>query len=319
GIAWICAGTLSVGGGGGSGTLGTGDVIDNGTLSLNRSNSYTVANTISGTGGLTKTTAGANTTVTLTGSNSYSGATTIQEGTLEIGAGGTTGSLGTGGVTNNGTLAFNRSDDITVANSISGTGALRKLGANTLTLSGANSYSGGTTVTAGTLQGNAASLQGSIANNGAVVFDQATDGTYAGNMSGSGSLAKQGAGTLMLAGTNSYSGGTTVTGGILLGNTASLPGNIANNAVVVFDQAADGTYAGVMSGTGSLAKQGAGTLTLSASHSYSGGTIVNAGTLTLAPGASLAAGGALAINGGTFNLNGNNQTVGALSGTSGVL
>ena len=76
--------------------------------------------------------------------------------------------------------------------------------AGTLILTGANSYSGGTTVSGGVLQGKTTSLQGNILNNAAVVFDQGTAGTYAGNMSGSGALTKTGAGTLILSGTNSY-------------------------------------------------------------------------------------------------------------------
>ena len=151
---------------------------------------------------------------------------------------------------------------------------LTQAGAGTLILTGANSYSGGTTVAAGVLQGNSASLQGNILNNASVVFDQAGTGTYAGAMSGSGSLAKTGAGTLVLAGANSYSGGTTVSAGVLQGTTASLQGNILNNASVVFDQAGTGTYAGVMSGSGSLTKSGTGTLILTGANSYSGGTTV---------------------------------------------
>ena len=80
----------------------------------------TVANVISGTGALSQLGTG---TTTLTGANTYTGTTTISAGTLQIGAGGTTGALGTGAVTNNATLQFNRSDALTVANAISGTGA----------------------------------------------------------------------------------------------------------------------------------------------------------------------------------------------------
>jgi len=86
------------------------------------------------------------------------------------------------------------------------------------------SLTGGTTVNKGTLQGNAVSLQGNIANNAAVVFDQSVPGTYGGSMSGSGSLTKIGNGLLTLSGSNSYTGGTTVEDGTLyVTNHASLP------------------------------------------------------------------------------------------------
>ena len=87
---------------------------------------------------------------------------------------------------------------------MSGTGSLTKMGAGTLTLSGANTYSGGTTVNAGILSGNSTSLQGNIVNNATVNFNQAVAGTYAGAMSGTGVLTKSGAGTLILTGANTY-------------------------------------------------------------------------------------------------------------------
>ena len=74
------------------------------------------------------------------------------------------------------------------------------------------------------------------------------------------------------------------------GNAGSLQGNITNNAAVIFDQAGDGTYAGAMSGTGSLTKLGAGTLTLSGINQYTGGTNVNEGTLALPAAASFSVG-----------------------------
>ncbi|MCB1076161.1 MAG: autotransporter-associated beta strand repeat-containing protein, partial [Simkania sp.] len=146
-----------------------------------------------------------------------------------------------------------------------------------LTLSGANIYSGGTTVSAGTLQGTTTSLQGSIVNDSSVIFNQSTDGTYAGIISGGGSLTKLGSGTVILTGANSYSGGTTVIAGTLQCNSGSLSGDTLNNAAVVFNQTSDGTYADVISGSGSLTKIGTAKLTLTGGNTHSGGTTVSAG------------------------------------------
>ncbi len=247
--------------------------LGSGSLTTGGDNSSTAfAGVISGTGGsLTKTGSG---TLTLTGANTYSGGTTVSAGVLQ----GSTTSL-PGNIANNAAVVFDQASAGTYAGVMSGSGSLTKQNAGTLTLSGANTYSGGTTVSAGALQGSTTSLQGNITNNASVVFDQASAGTYAGVMSGSGSLTKQNAGTLTLTGTNTFSGGTTVSAGALQGSTTSLQGNITNNASVVFDQASAGTYAGVMSGTGSLTKQNAGTLTLTGANTYSGGTTVSAGTL----------------------------------------
>src|SRR5699024_8107723 len=104
-------------------------------------------------------------------------------------------------------VVFDQSNDGTYAGAMSGSGALTKQGSGTLTLVGTNSYTGGTTVSNGALQGDTQSLQGDIINNGEVVFGQNTSGSYADTMSGSGALTKQGSGTLTLSGDNSYSGG----------------------------------------------------------------------------------------------------------------
>ena len=104
----------------------------------------------------------------------------------------------------------------TFSGMISGTGALSKSGSGTLTLSGTNNYTGGTTVSAGTLAGTTTSLQGAIVNNAAVTFDQTTDGTYAGAMSSTGSLTKQ---RRRDAGRSParapIAGGTTISGGLV--------------------------------------------------------------------------------------------------------
>jgi fibronectin-binding autotransporter adhesin len=135
--------------------------IGNNTISVGANNaSTTFSAVISGTGGnLTKVGSG---TLTLSGNNTYTGATTVDAGTLQIGAGGTSGSISsTSGITNNGTLAIDRSDALTVSTIISGTGALTKNGAGTLALTGNNTYTGATTVNAGTLQ---AAVTGALGN-----------------------------------------------------------------------------------------------------------------------------------------------------------
>ncbi|HET9370846.1 MAG TPA: autotransporter-associated beta strand repeat-containing protein [Vicinamibacterales bacterium] len=96
---------------------------------------------------------------------------------------------------------------------------------------------------------------------------------------GAGALVKEGSGTLQLAGDNSYSGGTFVRGGVLIGDATSLAGAIVNDAVVMFDQTTTGTYAGVMSGGGTFVKDGAGTLRLTGANTYRGGTAIFGGTL----------------------------------------
>ena len=115
--------------------------------------SQTLSGVISGTGLLQVN----NGTLTLSGANTYTGGTTISGGTLQVGTNGTSGSLGCGNVTNNSSLIFNHSDNVTFGSAISGTGSVVQNGSGTLTLNGANTYTGATTVSNGTLVVNSVS------------------------------------------------------------------------------------------------------------------------------------------------------------------
>ena len=211
----IAAGTLQLGNGGTTGSI-VGNVLDNGTLAFNRSDTMTFAGVISGTGVVNQI--GTGTTV-LTNTNTYTGGTTIAAGTLQLGNGGTTGSI-VGNVTDNGTLAFNRSDTMTFAGVISGTGVVNQIGTGTTVLTNTNTYTGGTTIAAGTLQlgngGTTGSIVGNVLDNGTLAFNRSDTITFAGAISGTGGVNQIGTGTTILTSTsNSYSGATNVTAGVL--------------------------------------------------------------------------------------------------------
>ena len=151
-----------------------------------------------------------------------------------------------------------------------------------------NFASGGGTETIGSLDGSG-TVSSFVAGSYSLVVGGSTSTTFSGvinNGSGVIGLTKSGTGTLTLAGPNSYSGGTIVSAGQLVGTTASLQGAITNNASVAFDQATTGNYSSVMSGSGSLTKLGAGTVKITGSNNYSGGTTVTSGTVELSAGVS---------------------------------
>jgi fibronectin-binding autotransporter adhesin len=207
----------------------------------------------------------------LTGANSYTGGTAINGGTLQIGNGGTTGSI-TGDVVNNAALVTNRSDVLVLDGAVSGSGSLTQAGGGLLTLTADNSYTGGTTIAAGTLQlgngGATGSIVGDVLNDGNLAFARSDTLTFAGTISGSGSVTQQSGGTTILTGPNGYAGETRIAMGALLING---------------DQSA---ATGVTNVLGDATLGGIGTI---------GGDVVVADGATLAPGAGGA--GALTING----------------------
>ncbi|HKU95072.1 MAG TPA: autotransporter domain-containing protein, partial [Vineibacter sp.] len=162
-----------------------------------------LAETISGSGTLQQN--GAGTTV-LAAANTYSGGTTINAGTLQLGNGGTTGSV-TGTITNNGTLAFNRSDAVTFAGTISGSGGVRQIGSGTTMLTGTSTYTGGTTVESGRLAVNG-SITSIVSVTGGTL---AGTGTVGGIVMGSGGTVAPGnsIGTLNVSGNVSFTPGST--------------------------------------------------------------------------------------------------------------
>lgn len=277
----------------------------------------------------------------------YGGTVNIGGPAGEAAAGAGTLTYGTSGgdaakVTLNGTLNFNTTGGVTFNNDISseaaGGGTINQY-AGTTVLYGLNSgFSGQMNILGGTVSVDddlELGAKGAVLNfNGGVLqvtgdffdsidrkislgdngggFDIAdADNTFtvAQALSGNGSLAKLGAGTLTLLGNNSYAGGTTISAGTLkLGDgvtDGAIVGDVVDNASLVVNNLNATTLSGAISGTGSLTQAGAGTLTLAGNNSYAGGTNLNGGVISVAQDHNLgAASGALNFNGGTLQVTG---------------
>ncbi|VVE37651.1 autotransporter-associated beta strand repeat-containing protein [Pandoraea anhela] len=286
-----------------------------GTLTVLGTHDLTLNGALSGTGGLTKS---GTAKLTLGGSNTYAGPTSINAGTLALGAG----------------ASLNASGSVNVAS-----GA-------TLDLSAGN----GTQII-GTIHG-----AGTV-NIGALVTEIGGTGndTFSGNLTGMGSVVKIGSGTETLTGQNTYTGGTVIQAGTLaLGGAGTLATDGAvtiNNAGSAFDiagangprtlgalaadadtqirlgantltfgDATSHSVAAIVSGTGGIVKQGSGTATLLGTQQYTGTTTIADGTLALGANATLAPGGSVVLTGPTavFDLSAaGNQSLSHLSGSGG--
>ncbi|WP_128113635.1 beta strand repeat-containing protein [Polynucleobacter necessarius] len=253
-------------------------IADGQTLTLNLSGNDTYGGIISGsTSTVTKSGGGS---LSLTGVSTYTGATTISAGSLELNSAGRISN--TGGIVDNTQLAFNQDSTLTYSGIISGSGTVTKKGTNKLTLSGLNTFSGGITVSSGTL---------SIA----------TGGTTGANLS---------------------TGAVTIAGGTLLANgdgnalTNSVTLSLGSNQIAA-TSGVTATFNGIISGagTGALAVGDAtntGTIVFGGANTYTGGTSVNAGTLSTATGGSSGtnlSSGTVTLNGGSLYANTSGNTI----------
>jgi autotransporter-associated beta strand protein len=272
----------------------------------------TVGSVITGAAALAKSGAG---NLVLSAGNTFSGAITITAGKLQIGAGSTTGSVGAGAISNAGTLEISRSDDLSFDNVISGAGAFIKSGDGALTLSGANDYTGATTVSAGVLIVGDDSALGTSAGatsvtsgaelrlqGGRSIASEAVTLNGAGISSGgalrnfTGTNALGGAVTLASASRiNSDAGTLTLTGGISSTNLGLTIGGAGNVTIDTL---------GLSLGSGSLTKDGAGTLLLSVANTYSGGTTISGGILRIGIAGALGSQSVLVNSDATLDLNG---------------
>jgi len=301
----ISAGTLQIGNGGTTGTLNTGTTTVNsgGTLAFNRSNAVS-ASGIQGSGTAIIAQAGTGTT-TLTNMNSgFAGSINVNSGTLQIGDGASVNALGQGTnqvtIATGAVLAFNRSDfGVSLGNLIQGGGAVTMVGTGTVALSNTNTYSGGTTVSAGTLKAGSGGAFGSVNSAMTVLanatLDLASRSVVIGSLSGAGTVTNSSAGTTS----------TLATGGS--GTDATFSGTLQNGS----------------SGNGVLAltKLGTGTQTLSGANTYNGATIVSGGTLKAGTTTALGSNSALNLSatGATLDLGGFSLAVGSLTGVTGSL
>lgn len=327
---------------------------DGGNISLGsatlRVHSGTYNGAISGTGSLQKITSG---TLVLGGANSYGGGTTIDAGTLQLGP---TGNLPVGGdlslngglfdlngrsqsvgnLTGGGNIALG-GGALSVASGdfngvIAGNGNLTKTGSGTLKVNGANTFSGTTIISGGTLQtgapnalpaggdvsvANAAgatldlngfsqtigALNGGGTLGGVVALGGATltvaSGTFSGVVSGVGELVKTGPGTLVLGGNNTYSGQTKVQGGTLQvgngGTRGAIVTDVQNDGTLSFNRSDTVVFDRAISGSGGLSKYGEGLLTLNGTLTYSGPTDVYGGVLWI--NSALQGGGTVTVHG----------------------
>jgi fibronectin-binding autotransporter adhesin len=288
----VNAGTVQVGNGGTTGDLGSGNIANNSALIFAQTDDRSVAGQISGAGSLTQQ---GSATLSLAQDNTLmSGPITINSGTLQVGNGGATGSLGTSAVTDNARLSVNRSGAFTFGNAVTGSGELVMNGPGTMTLNGANSYLGNTYINNGVVKLGAAqeipdgdTVPGST---GWLILDAGA--TSAGLLDLNGfnqtvnALSGLG-GTVVGVISNSAASGTNV----LTVGTAAVGANTTFNGRIVDNPTG---------AKNALLVRGASTLRLNGANTYTGGTFVgDTAMLVFGPGATVGNGGSITLSNGT--------------------
>ncbi|HEU5125463.1 MAG TPA: autotransporter-associated beta strand repeat-containing protein [Verrucomicrobiae bacterium] len=283
GSVLINSGAVQVGDGSQIGHLGNGSVVNNGTITYNNpSGADRIVGSMSGSGSLTQNGAGS---LTVAGDASYTGATTIGSGAiLRLGNGGAV-TLQSSGVADDGTLVLNSSSDISYAHPISGSGGLTKAGSGTLTFGVHHTYADVTRVEGGKLilsganfvPPDAITAKLQIETGGVVEmggFDQGV-GAFTSTLFAGGRLVNN-----LGTGTNT----------LTVSNTSD-----NDSSAIIADN--DGSGGAIR-----LVKAGPATLILRADNSYSGGTIVQEGTLSLRANAAAGVGGITLNDGSTLSI-----------------
>ncbi|TCT06769.1 autotransporter domain-containing protein [Aquabacter spiritensis] len=343
GAIGVTLGTLQVGDMGTTGSI-VADVAVTGSLDFARTDTLTYGGVISGSGSVTQKGGG---TLILTGDSTFTGLTFIASGTVQLGNGGTSGAIASPMVMNGGTLAFNRSDDVTFDSIITGVGSVVQKGPGTLTLTAENTYAGGTSITGGTLRIASDGVLGAasggltfdggtlsfatymtmtrdvtlLSDGGTLSWDQSDTLMMSGVISGEGALTLTGGGLFSLANANTYTGGTVVTGESVLavGDDSSLGAvsgtlTLSTGALVVYEAFDPFTIARNMTLVGSenVVSVDTTTLTLAGTVSGAGGfTKIGSGTVVLTGTNSYA--GGTTIAGGTVQVS-SDANLGAASG-----
>jgi fibronectin-binding autotransporter adhesin len=314
-------GTVALNGSGPHTLTLTGSAVTNNTIALNIVNS---------SGGATALTKDSLSTWVLTGTNTYSGLTTVNNGVLQVGAGGASGTLGSGNVVDNSGLDFNRTGTLTVSGSISVTGSVTNDGSGTVILTGNDNYSGGTAINAGVVQLGNGGASGQLYPNGSItinsnsvfILDSTTPLSISGYLTGiqgTGNLIVRSGCSLTSIDDNTYTGWTEIDSGATFqpcyGNEGMLVSSvITNNGTLLVVRQDNDTfgYTNNIVGSGKVVKENnnanTGDFLLDGTNTYTGGTWLKGGGLILGdgitPGAGSIVGPVIFTNTSTAFLNG---------------